>query len=55
MYAFRRDDNKQLSVDGLQLSAIADRMDRRLYIQQTLRSFTNFQNAVASVKVNYSP
>lgn len=53
MYAFHRDENRQLSVDGLPLSAIAHQYGSPVYVYSAAGitdSFTNFQSAVAPVK-----
>ena len=52
MCAFHRDDNKQLSVDGLSLDAIAKQFGSPVYVYSAAGitdAFTRFQNAVAPV------
>ncbi len=53
MCAFHRDDNKQLSVDGLPLVDIADQYGSPVYVYSATGitdAFTRFQQAVAPVK-----
>ena len=53
MGTFHRDDNKQLSVDGLPLDAIAKQYGSPVYVYSAAGitdTFTRFQNAVAPVK-----
>ncbi len=59
MYAFNRDNNKQLSVDGLSLNAIADQFGSPVYVYSAAGitdAFTRFQRAVAPVngKVHFA-
>ena len=52
MCVFHRDDNKQLSVEGLSLDAIAKKYGSPLYVYSAsgiTDAFTRFQNAVAPV------
>ena len=52
MCAFHRDDNKQLSVDGISLGAIAKQYGSPVYVYSAagiIEAFTSFQNAVAPV------
>lgn len=52
MCAFNRDDNKQLSVDGLTLDSIAKQYGSPVYVYSAAGitdAFTRFQNAVAPV------
>ena len=52
MCVFYRDDNKQLSVDGLSLGAIAKQYGSPVYVYSAagiIEAFTSFQNAVAPV------
>ena len=59
MCAFHRDDNKQLSVDGLPLIAIADEYGSPVYVYSAagiIDAFNSFQRAVAPVngKVHFA-
>ena len=52
MCVFHRDDNKQLSVDGISLGAIAKQYGSPVYVYSAagiIEAFTSFQNAVAPV------
>ena len=52
MCVFRRDDNKQLSVDSISLGAIAKQYGSPVYVYSAAGitdAFTRFQNAVAPV------
>ena len=52
MCVFHRDDNKQLSVEGVSLGAIAKQYGSPVYVYSAagiIEAFTSFQNAVAPV------
>ena len=57
MSVFYRDDNKQLSVDGLSLGAIAKQYGSPIYVYSAagiIEAFTSFQNAVAPVNGRFT-